>query len=400
MESTSGSNSSNDGAPLLNNDDDATTNTTMPLRALVYTPAGSNGSSRCATLSVLDQLLLPHTVTFLPIDNVQAAWTVIRTMQVRGAPLIALTAVLGLAVHLQRHGATECTDGDVGGDETHSSSSRNIIQSYLHSKLDYLATSRPTAVNLFHALSEIRTTVQATLDIAASAASSSCLSLEAMRDSVVQAVVLRAQAMLAQDVADCQALAECGAQELLDRATAATTNNQKKNLTLMTICNTGSLATAGCGTALGVIRTLHERHARLHRVITLETRPYNQGSRLTALECQMHALPNPLLICDSMAAAYMNTNTNNSNMNENAVFACVVGADRVAANGDTANKIGTYQLAVGAAAHGVPFYVAAPTTTLDGATASGSDILIEERPPAELRESSQAPDTMPVWNPA
>jgi 5-methylthioribose kinase len=158
----------------------------------------------------------------------------------------------------------------------------------------------------------------------------------------------------------------------------------------MTICNTGSLATSEYGTALGVIRALHEQGS-LQGCIALETRPYNQGSRLTAYEMVVDQLPNATLICDSMAAAYLNAHS---------VDAVVVGADRICANGDVANKIGTYGLALLARHHRVPFYVAAPMTTIDLGALNGSYIEIEQRPPSEVIESSRAPADIQVWNPA
>lgn len=158
----------------------------------------------------------------------------------------------------------------------------------------------------------------------------------------------------------------------------------------MTICNTGTLATAGFGTALGVARALQNQN-KLQSIHCLETRPYNQGSRLTAFEILEEKMPNGTLICDSAAASLMKTK---------GVDACVVGADRVCANGDTANKIGTYQLAIVAHAHNVPFYVASPFTTLDTSSKSGDFIEIEERPADEVISSSRSPKEMPVWNPA
>jgi S-methyl-5-thioribose-1-phosphate isomerase len=158
----------------------------------------------------------------------------------------------------------------------------------------------------------------------------------------------------------------------------------------MTICNTGSLATSEYGTALGVIRALHEQGS-LQGCIALETRPYNQGSRLTAYEMVVDQLPNATLMCDSMAAASLNTHS---------VDAVVVGADRICANGDVANKIGTYGLALLARHHRVPFYVAAQLTTIDLQALNGSYIEIEQRPPSEVIESSRAPADIQVWNPA
>jgi len=171
---------------------------------------------------------------------------------------------------------------------------------------------------------------------------------------------------------------------------------EKYGARVLTICNTGSLATTGWGTALGIIRSLHDQ-GRLEHAFACETRPYNQGARLTAFELVQDGIPGTL-ICDSMAAALMQ---------RHGVDACVVGADRVAANGDTANKIGTYGLSVVARHHGVPFFVAVPTTSLSPKTATGADIPIEERPADELcciKINGQAhripPEGIGVWNPA
>lgn len=203
---------------------------------------------------------------------------------------------------------------------------------------------------------------------------------------VVTAVTDHAEFMLQRDVSDNEAIGDHGADELLSKL-----DDEARGVRMVTICNTGSLATAGFGTALGVARALHKR-GQLKSITALETRPYNQGSRLTAFEIVEENMPGDhQLICDSSAAALMRTK---------GVDACVVGADRVCANGDTANKIGTYNLSVVAAAHNVSFYVASPFTTLDKNLANGDMIEIEERPAAEMLESSRAPKNVAVWNPA
>mmetsp|Transcript_48161 Transcript_48161/g.58083 ORF Transcript_48161/g.58083 Transcript_48161/m.58083 type:complete len:253 (+) Transcript_48161:390-1148(+) len=198
----------------------------------------------------------------------------------------------------------------------------------------------------------------------------------------IGAVVDYAEFMLKRDVSDNEAIGSHGADMLL---------KSKETIRLMTICNTGSLATAGYGTALGVARALHSR-GKLESITALETRPYNQGSRLTAFEIVEEGMPGTKqLICDGAAAAMMKIN---------GIDACVVGADRVCANGDTANKIGTYNLSLIAAAHKVPFYVASPFTTLDVNLPTGDSIPIEERPAAEMIGSGSAPENIKVWNPA
>jgi 5-methylthioribose kinase len=277
--------------------------------------------------------------------------------------LIAIVACLGLAVDLTTHAATlaelEALDG------------KEAVLPYILAKMTYLQTSRPTAVNLANAMTELQTKLErATAD----------------RATLVQTVVDYADFMFARDGEDNRRLAEYGAAAILAKYPQLT----KGGLTVLTICNTGSLATSHYGTALGVVRSLRAA-GRLQQIVALETRPYNQGSRLTAYEMVTEDMPGATLICDSMAAAFMASRQ---------VHAVVVGADRVCANGDTANKIGTYQLAVTAAAHDVPFYVAAPVTTLDPNLASGASIPIEERPAAELIESAKAPTNIAVWNPA
>ena len=329
------------------------------LKSLIYEPRGDGPS-----LQVLDQLLLPHQMVYIPIHNLQDAWQVIRSMQIRGAPLIAIVACLGLVVDLY--------SPSVQQEMAALDDATEAVAAYLQPKLDYLATSRPTAVNLFHALTEIKNLIH----------SEGSMVQKSRKDHVVTSIQAYAQNVLIRDLQDNQAIGKFGAETIL-QTTAMT-----EKLRVMTICNTGSLATSGYGTALGVVRALHELQ-RLEEVVALETRPYNQGSRLTAFEITQDELPGRL-ICDGMSGSYVRNH---------AVHAVVVGADRVCANGDTANKIGTYTLSVVAAAHGIPFYVAAPFTTLDVSLPSGNDVEIEERTAQELIDSSQAPKEIAVWNP-
>lgn len=287
--------------------------------------------------------------------------------------MIAIVACLGLAVDLA---SKDCTVKELDGmkDDTES------VLAFFKKKTDYLRTSRPTAVNLFNALDELE-------EIVNKAAASTSDDKDA-KTRVVKAVIEHAEFMLQRDVSDNQAIGDHGADELLSKLDD---ESKARGLRMVTICNTGSLATAGFGTALGVARALHKR-GQLKSITALETRPYNQGSRLTAFEIVEENMPGEhQLICDSSAAALMRTK---------GVDACVVGADRVCANGDTANKIGTYNLSVVAAAHNVSFYVASPFTTLDKNLANGDMIEIEERPAAEMLESSRAPKNVAVWNPA
>lgn len=310
-----------------------------------------------ATLSVLDQLVLPHETKYDPVRNVEDAWDAIRSMRIRGAPLIAIVAVLGLAVDLTSN-ETTIKELSAAGD----------VKAYVYGKMEYLKTSRPTAVNLFNALEELKEIVQRSSPSA---------------KEVVDVIVTHAQFMLERDVSDNKAIGSHGADDLLLRHT------NPDGVRLVTICNTGSLATAGWGTALGVAREL-QRRGKLRSIAALETRPYNQGSRLTAYEIKTERM-NGTLICDSMAASYLKSK---------GADACVVGADRVCANGDTANKIGTFNLAIVAKEMGVEFFVASPFTTLDVKLENGDMIEIEQRSATEIIESGNAPRDMPCWNPA
>ena len=277
-------------------------------------------------------------------------------MRIRGAPLIAIVAVLGLAVDLTSNETTIA----------HLQDGNTDTKTFIYDKMTYLKTSRPTAVNLFNAMEELKDIVE-----------------KSSNDDVVHAIVTHAQFMLLRDVSDNKAIGSHGADDLLSRHT------HPDGVRLVTICNTGSLATAGWGTALGVARELQVR-SKLRSIAALETRPYNQGSRLTAYEIYTEQM-NGTLICDSMAAFYLK---------RKGADACVVGADRVCANGDTANKIGTYNLSIIAKEMGVEFFVASPFTTLDVNLKSGDEIEIEERPAKEMIDSGCAPKNMNCWNPA
>jgi len=340
-----------------------------------------------SSLEVLDQLEVPHRTVYIPVPDCEAAWSVIRKMQVRGAPLIAIVAALGLAVEAARR-----LPG--GGDEAKTMSACSVQDTctFLLERMQYLRTSRPTAVNLFKCTDELSAMIT---KVAAEQGATSV--------AVLRAYIAAAEAMLDADVAANRAIGRFGAEAILTSVrqkrraagTAAGTAAEDEVddlVTVMTICNTGSLATAGYGTALGVVRALHEM-GKLKQVYACETRPYNQGSRLTAFEIVTDGLPGTL-ICDSMASSCMRSK---------GVDAVIVGADRVAANGDTANKIGTYQLSIVAKHHGAGFWVAAPSTSCDVHTATGADIEIEERPAQELRVvagQQVAPGAIAVWNPA
>lgn len=314
------------------------------------------------SLRLLDQRKLPLETVYLDVLNSADGWSAIRDMVVRGAPAIAIAAALSLAV--------EVCNLDFNG-------TPKDAASYLVGKLDYLVSSRPTAVNLFDAAAKLRSLVLKTSEAASDA------------NSVFQAYADAAEAMLIDDVATNKAIGLHGASILLSL------QKNSKGISVLTHCNTGSLATAGYGTALGVIRAVHSEGI-LERAYCTETRPFNQGSRLTAYELVHEKIP-ATLIADSAAAALMKAGC---------VDAVIVGADRVAANGDTANKIGTYSMAVSASHHKIPFYIAAPVTSIDLSLPTGDQIVIEERSAKELLYSEGglgkqvAASGIDVWNPA
>lgn len=250
------------------------------------------------------------------------------------------------------------------------------LTTLVRSKFDYLKSARPTAVNIAEAAD---TFVNRTATLIAER------SLGASTSGIATALVKEMEVMLSDDVSTNRLIGDFGAEHILKKS-------GEENVSILTHCNTGSLATAGYGTALGVVRSLNKR-GRLDHVYCTETRPYNQGARLTAYELVHDRIPGTL-VCDSMGAILMK---------ERVVSAVVVGADRVVSNGDTANKIGTYQLAVVAAFHGVPFYVAAPLKSIDFSLQSGDQITIEERPHTELvciNGQRIAAEGIGVWNPA
>lgn len=330
----------------------------MVLQAIKYT----RGS-----LQILDQLKLPHAEVYDDIRTSTDAWHAIKEMRTRGAPAIAIVAALALAVELENI----ATKGELSqfGEE---------VKVFIEEKLEYLVTSRPTAVNLADAARKLKKVVE-------EAAKDDSVSGEAVKEAYIKA----AEKMLVDDVQDNEAIGKHGAEWVVKN----TEVGKSGQVSMLTHCNTGyvcepfawckladsrrSLATAGYGTALGVIRSLHSNGSLKHAFCT-ETRPYNQGSRLTAFELVHDNIP-ATLVTDSMAAALLRLKGPSER-----IAAIVVGADRVAANGDTANKIGTYSLAIAAKHHGVKFLVAAPRTTIDLDTQSGEDIVIEERPGKEV----------------
>ncbi len=279
-------------------------------------------------LCLIDQTALPHDLRTRRCTTWEEVAEAIRTLRVRGAPAIGLAAAYGLALAAQ-----------------HAAGSREQRLRQLRAAAERLRATRPTAVNLAWALDRLLALAEATS--------------EAGRLPV--RLLEEAHAMAAADVAMNRRLAAHGA-ALFPEGTS-----------VLTYCNTGMLATGGWGTAFGVLRQAHEEGRRI-RVIACETRPVLQGARLTAWELVQQGIP-ATLITDNAAAALMRAGE---------VNAVIVGADRIAANGDTANKVGTYALAVLAHAHGLPFYVAAPLSTVDLATPEGTVIPIEERSPDEV----------------
>jgi methylthioribose-1-phosphate isomerase len=301
-------------------------------------------------LRLIDQTRLP--VEFVEIDcpNVEAVWEAIKTLRVRGAPAIGIAAAYGVIVGLQNV---------IAADET-------AFFDRLRKVIAYLATSRPTAVNLFWALKRVQAKAE---------------SLRGSPTSQIAAALLdEARTIHEEDRQMCRAIGRHGAALLKD------------GQGVLTHCNAGGLATSDYGTALAVFFAAAESGKTLH-VYVDETRPLLQGARLTAWELHHRGI-DATLICDSMAAQVMR---------EGRVKAVVTGADRIAANGDSANKIGTYGLAVLARAHNIPFYIAAPTSTFDLSISTGSEIPIEQRDPREITHSfgrQTAPDGIAVYNPA
>ena len=313
------------------------------LQAICY--AGGN-------LDILNQLLLPQEFKYEKCNTCELAFQAIRSMKVRGAPAIAITAALALACELSAMKFNSFED----------------LKFFVYTKLDFLCESRPTAVNLFKMSADIKALLNEIKNI----------------NETKKEIILFAEKIYTDDINTNKLIGQYGASIILQDKTS--------NLNILTHCNTGSLATAGYGTALGIIRNLHEKQ-KINQVYATETRPYNQGARLTAFELVYEKIPSTL-ITDSMVSFLMKTKN---------IDAVVVGADRVALNGDTANKIGTYQIAVAANHHNVPFYVAAPTNSIDFKIKSGEEIYIEERPKHEvthLQNIEIAARGIDVWNPS
>jgi len=303
-------------------------------------------------VNFLDQTKLPLEETYVLATDYQQVATVIRDMIVRGAPAIGVSGAMGLALGIQNSTATTLP----------------ALTAEVAVIAGHLAATRPTAVNLFWGIGRIRDLFN-TL-----AASNTPI------PDIKTAVVAESRRMYDEDIAACKQMGRHGAALL------------PKQGTVLTHCNAGALATCGYGTALGVIRAAIEAGHRID-VLADETRPYLQGARLTAWELMHDNIPTTVL-CDNMAAHLMS---------KGRIQAVIVGADRIAANGDTANKIGTYGVSILAKEHGIPFYVAAPWSTIDMATPTGAGIPIEQRNPTEVTHSNgkqMTPHGVGIENPA
>ncbi|HEY9647398.1 MAG TPA: S-methyl-5-thioribose-1-phosphate isomerase, partial [Chroococcidiopsis sp.] len=301
---------------------------------------------------LIDQTRLPDEYDVVQISRCDDMALAIKTMIVRGAPAIGVAAAYGMYL-----GAREITTGD-----------RDQFLVQLQTVAETLRTTRPTAVNLFWAIDQMLKTAQ---------------QVPGSTEQIQQALLDKAQSIQTDDLRTCEAIGAHG---------LAALPSEPAQLRLLTHCNAGALATAGYGTALGVVRSAWQG-GRLSRLYADETRPRMQGARLTTWECVQDGIP-VTLITDSMAAHCLH---------KGMIDAVVVGADRIAANGDTANKIGTYSLALVAKAHQIPFFVAAPLSTVDFSLSDGSQIPIEERDPAEVYKIGDTiicPAGVEFYNPA
>ena len=313
----------------------------MPIQAISWSPSGA--------VRIIDQRALPEAEITRDLESAESVADAIRTLQVRGAPLIGIAAAMGLVAAMRDDRAL----------------ARATFLGLLNQRATLLGAARPTAVNLRWALERMLTTAAAT---------------PGEGSNLWERLHVEATSIWEEDRAMCRRIGEYGLSILSDGAN------------VLTHCNTGALATGGIGTALAPIYLAHEQGRRLHVYID-ETRPLLQGSRLTAWEL-MHAGIACTLITDATAATLMR---------QAKVDTVLVGADRICANGDFANKIGTYGLAVLARHHGVPFYCAAPWSTVDASLADGDLIPIEQRAPSEVTAMAGrpiAPDGVAALNPA
>jgi methylthioribose-1-phosphate isomerase len=301
---------------------------------------------------MIDQRKLPGAEVYVKCRTAVEVAKAIKTMVIRGAPAIGVSAAMGIAVGMKASKATGTTR----------------FAAEFQKSCDLLAATRPTAVNLFWAIDRMKRCFAAAAQAGASV------------DEIKAKLELEARAIHDEDVEMCRAIGRFGGELVPQKAR------------ILTHCNAGALATAGYGTALGVVRGAIEAGKQVS-VFADETRPFLQGARLTAWELTQDGI-DTTVITDNMAAAFMR---------QGMIDLVVVGADRIAANGDVANKVGTYGVAVLAREHGVPFYVAAPSSTLDLATGSGAGIPIEERPDREVTHvgpTRLTPPAAKVRNPA
>jgi methylthioribose-1-phosphate isomerase len=302
------------------------------------------------TVRFIDQTLLPAEERFVITNDIQVIAEAMRSLRIRGAPAIGVAAAFGLVLGLR---SPDSPDG-------------SSLALRFDRAARLLGSTRPTAVNLFNVLNRMRGVLQAASGVG--------------DRETIQQLEREARVIQAEDIEACHRIGELGA-ALLNAGTS-----------VLTHCNAGALATAGDGTALSVVTTAH-RQGKIRQVYVDETRPLFQGARLTSWEL-LRAGIEVVLITDSTAASVLR---------EGRVQAVIVGADRIAANGDTANKVGTYPLAVLAQRHNVPMYVAAPVSTLDPHTLTGNDIPIEERDPSEVTQVAGiriAPEGVRTYTPA
>ncbi|MCK4262163.1 S-methyl-5-thioribose-1-phosphate isomerase [bacterium] len=301
-------------------------------------------------VKLIDQTKLPEELVYIRCSEIEKLWEAIKSLRVRGAPALGIAAALGTVLGMQNSTATNYED----------------FRQELERVTNYLATARPTAVNLFWALERMKAKVEA--------------NKEKDIPQIKKILLEEALKIIDENKRECRRIGRNGAGLIKDGDS------------ILTHCNAGGLATADYGTALAIIFTAHEQGKKI-KVYADETRPLLQGARLTTWEL-MQSKIDVTLICDNMAAQVMK---------EGRINCVLVGADRIAANGDTANKIGTYGLAILAKAHGIPFYVAAPTSTFDLTLATGDRIPIEERGQEEITcgfGRRTAPEGVKVYSPA
>ena len=316
-------------------------------------------------LELIDQRQLPGEFVKVQCRSIEQVYEAIKTLTVRGAPAIGVAGAYGLVLAMQRQKASHVGLPLQVGDSDLEAGLSCLVKS-----CEYLASSRPTGVNLFRALGRVMQSAQGFVS------SEQGAKLRALRE----AVLAEANAIYQEDVDMCRRIGENGEKFI------------KHGAGILTHCNTGALATAGQGTALSAMFEAHKRGRRF-KVYADETRPLLQGARLTVWELEQDDI-DVILICDNMAGWLMK---------QGKISAVITGADRIAANGDTANKIGTYGLSILARQHGIPFYIAAPSSTFDLSMSSGDQIPIEQRAADEVRLFSDryiTPEGVEVYNPA